>query len=92
MLRRRNVRSVRFSAATGRAGGEGQSGGVGGELDHVSCVSVGAAGRPLVAARVLLIYAFVRERVDGIELVPRRAQLEMLVASRFGNDDRLVEP
>ena len=51
-----------------------------------------ARGIPLEAARGLLIYAFVHEMVDRIELEPLRAQLGALVAGRFAKGDRPVEP
>jgi len=63
-----------------------------GQLDEDALLYLRARGIPLEAARGLLIYAFVHEMVDRIELEPLRAQLEALVASRFGKGDRPVEP
>ena len=63
-----------------------------GQLDEDVLLYLRARGIPLEAARGLLIYAFVHEMVDRIELEPLRVQLEALVASRFGQGDRPVEP
>ena len=64
-----------------------------GQLDEDALLYLRARGIPLEAARGLLIYAFVQEMVDRIELEPLRAQLEALVAGRFGKGDRPpVEP
>ena len=63
-----------------------------GQLDEDALLYLRARGIPLEAARGLLIYAFVHEMVDRIELEPLRVQLEALVASRFGKGDRPVEP
>lgn len=63
-----------------------------GQLDQDALLYLRARGIPLEAARGLLIYAFVHEMVDRIELEPLRAQLEALVAGRFGKGDRPVEP
>ncbi|MHB1172747.1 MAG: Fe-S cluster assembly protein SufD [Lacisediminihabitans sp.] len=63
-----------------------------GQLDEEALLYLRARGIPLEAARGLLIYAFVHEMVDRIELEPLRAQLEPLVAGRFRKSDRPVEP
>ncbi|MEC5181813.1 Fe-S cluster assembly protein SufD [Arthrobacter sp. CG_A4] len=63
-----------------------------GQLDEDALLYLRARGIPLEAARGLLIYAFVHEMVDRIGLEPLRAQLEALVAGRFGKGDRPVEP
>ena len=63
-----------------------------GQLDEDALLYLRARGLPLEAARGLLIYAFVHEMVDRIELEPLRVQLEALVASRFGKSDHPVEP
>ncbi|MGI8417999.1 MAG: Fe-S cluster assembly protein SufD [Nakamurella sp.] len=63
-----------------------------GQLDQDALLYLRARGIPLEAARGLLIYAFVHEMVDRIELELLRAQLEALVAGRFGKGDRPVEP
>lgn len=63
-----------------------------GQLDEDALLYLRARGIPLEAARGLLIYAFVHEMVDRIELEPLRAQLGALVAGRFGRLDRPVEP
>jgi Fe-S cluster assembly protein SufD len=63
-----------------------------GQLDAEALLYLRARGIPLEAARGLLIYAFVHEMVDRIELEPLRAQLDALVADRFGKGDRSVEP
>lgn len=63
-----------------------------GQLDEDALLYLRARGIPLEAARGLLIYAFVHEMVDRIELEPLRVQLEALVASRFATGDRPVEP
>ena len=63
-----------------------------GQMDEEALLYLRTRGIPLEAARGLLVYAFVHEMVDRIELEPLRAQLEPLVAGRFGNSDRPVEP
>ena len=63
-----------------------------GQLDEDALLYLRARGIPLEAARGLLIYAFVHEMVDRIELEPLRVRLETLVARRFGKGDRPVEP
>lgn len=62
-----------------------------GQLDDEALLYLRSRGLPLDAARSLLIYAFVHEMVDRIQLEPLRAQLETLVAGRFGKGDPLVE-
>ncbi len=63
-----------------------------GQLDDEALLYLRARGIPLEAARGLLIYAFVHEMVDRIELEPLRTQLESLVAARFAKGDHPVEP
>ena len=63
-----------------------------GQLDEDALLYLRSRGLPLEAARGLLIYAFVHEMVDRIELEPLRVQLEALVVGRFGKGDRPVEP
>ncbi len=63
-----------------------------GELDDEALLYLRTRGIPLEMARGLLVYAFVQEMVDRIELEPLRVQLETLVADRFGKGDRPVEP
>ncbi len=63
-----------------------------GQLDDEALLYLRARGIPLEAARGLLIYAFVQEMVDRIELEPLRAQLEALVAGRFTHGDRPALP
>jgi len=63
-----------------------------GQLDEEALLYLRARGIPLEAARGLLIYAFVHQMVDRIELEPLRAQLEALVATRFAEGDHPVEP
>ncbi len=63
-----------------------------GQLDEEALLYLRARGIPLEAARGLLIYAFVHEMVDRIELEPLRTQLEALVAARFAEGDQPVEP
>ena len=63
-----------------------------GQMDDEALLYLRTRGIPLEAARGLLVYAFVQEMVDRIELEPLRVQLEMLVADRFGKGDRPVEP
>ena len=63
-----------------------------GQLDEEALLYLRTRGISLDAARGLLVYAFVHEMVDRIELEPLRAQLEALVAGRFGKGDRPVEP
>ncbi len=63
-----------------------------GQLDDEALLYLRARGIPLEAARGLLIYAFVQEMVDRIELEPLRAQLETLVAGRFTHGDRPALP
>ena len=63
-----------------------------GQMDDEALLYLRTRGIPLEAARGLLVYAFVQEMVDRIELEPLRMQLETLVAGRFGKDDRPVEP
>lgn len=58
-----------------------------GQLDEEALLYMRARGIPLEAARGLLIYAFVQEMVDRIELEPLRAQIEELVAGRFARGD-----
>ena len=63
-----------------------------GQLDEDALLYLRARGIPLEAARGLLIDAFVHEMVDRIGLLPLRAQVEALVAGRFGKGERPVEP
>jgi Fe-S cluster assembly protein SufD len=63
-----------------------------GQMDDEALLYLRTRGIPLEAARGLLVYAFVQEMVDRIELEPLRMQLETLVAGRFGKEDRPVEP
>ena len=63
-----------------------------GQLDEEALLYLRARAIPLAAARGLLIYAFVQEMVDRIDVKPLQAQLEMLVASRFARGDQLVQP
>ncbi|MBC7561039.1 MAG: Fe-S cluster assembly protein SufD [Dermatophilaceae bacterium] len=63
-----------------------------GQLDEEALLYLRARAIPLEAARGLLIYAFVHEMVDRIELEPLRAQLETLVAGRFTHGDDQVKP
>lgn len=63
-----------------------------GQLDEEALLYLRARAIPLEAARGLLIYAFVHEMVDRIELEPLRAQLETLVAGRFAQGASPVEP
>ncbi|MBC7402882.1 MAG: Fe-S cluster assembly protein SufD [Microbacteriaceae bacterium] len=63
-----------------------------GQLDEEALLYLRARGIPLEEARGLLIYAFVHEMVDRIELEPLRTQLETLVAARFADGDHPVEP
>ena len=61
-----------------------------GQMDDEALMYLRARAIPLEEARGLLIYAFVHEMVDRIDLLPLRAQLERVVAGRFGNDAHLV--
>ena len=63
-----------------------------GQLDEDALLYLRARGIPLEAARGLLIDAFVHEMVDRIGLLPLRAQVEALVAGRFGKGEHPVEP
>lgn len=63
-----------------------------GQMDDEALLYLRTRGIPLEMARGLLVYAFVQEMVDRIELEPLRVQLKTLVADRFGKCDRLVEP
>ena len=63
-----------------------------GQLDEDALLYLRARGIPREAARGLLIYAFVQEMVDRIEVAPLRTQLEALVATRFAKGDLSVEP
>ena len=63
-----------------------------GQMDDEALLYLRTRGIPLEAARGLLVYAFVQEMVDRIELEPLREQLAKLVADRFGKRDRPVEP
>jgi Fe-S cluster assembly protein SufD len=63
-----------------------------GQMDDEALLYLRTRGIPLEAARGLLVYAFVQEMVDRIELEPLRMQLETLVAGRVGKEDRPVEP
>ncbi|WP_104134247.1 Fe-S cluster assembly protein SufD [Cryobacterium sp. Y62] len=56
-----------------------------GQMDDEAILYLRARAIPLEDARGLLIYAFVHEMVDRIELEPLRAQLERVVATRFAN-------
>jgi Fe-S cluster assembly protein SufD len=62
-----------------------------GQLDQDALLYLRARGVPLEAARGLLIYAFVHEMVDRIDLEPLGAHLEALIAGRFRTGDRQVE-
>jgi Fe-S cluster assembly protein SufD len=61
-------------------------------MDEEALLYLQTRAIPLEAARGLLIYAFVHEMVDRIELDPLRAQLERVVATRFGSDATVVAP
>ncbi len=63
-----------------------------GQLDDEALLYLRARGIPLEEARGLLIYAFVHEMVDRIELLPLRTQLEAVVAVRFADGEHPVEP
>jgi len=63
-----------------------------GQLDAEALLYLRARALPLEAARGLLIYAFVHEMVDRIELGPLRNQLETLVADRFTHAHSRAEP
>jgi len=63
-----------------------------GQLDDEALLYLRTRGIPMAQARGLLVYAFVQEMVDRIELVPLRVQLEKLVADRFAKSERSVEP
>ena len=63
-----------------------------GQLDEDALLYLRARALPLEVARGLLIYAFVHEMVDRIELAPLRTQLEALIADRFAKSDHSVEP
>lgn len=63
-----------------------------GQLDEEALLYLRARGIPLEAARGVLIDAFVHEMVDRIGLLPLRAQVEALVAGRFADGERTVEP
>jgi len=63
-----------------------------GQLDEEALLYLRTRGIPLEAARGLLIYAFVQEMVDRIELEPLRAQIEALVAGRFAHGDPMALP
>ena len=63
-----------------------------GQLDEEALLYLRTRALPLEVARGLLIYAFVHEMVDRIELEPLRTQLETLVADRFTHADSRVEP
>ncbi|WP_198414504.1 Fe-S cluster assembly protein SufD [Cryobacterium sp. Sr8] len=61
-----------------------------GQMDEEALLYLQTRGIPLEEARGLLIYAFVHEMVDRIDIAPLRTQLEPLVAGRFRKDDRPV--
>jgi Fe-S cluster assembly protein SufD len=63
-----------------------------GQMDDEALLYIRTRGIPLEEARGLLVYAFVQEMVDRIELEPLRVHLATLVADRFGKGDRPVEP
>jgi Fe-S cluster assembly protein SufD len=63
-----------------------------GQLDEEALLYLRARAIPLEEARGLLIYAFVHEMVDRIELEPLRAWLETRVAGRFAQGDPTVKP
>ena len=63
-----------------------------GQLDEEALLYLRARAIRLEEARGLLIYAFVHEMVDRIELEPLRAHLETRVAGRFAQGDPTVEP
>ena len=63
-----------------------------GQMDEEVLLYLRARGIPLAEARALLIYAFIQEMVDRIELEPLRSQLEPLIAARFRQADPPVEP
>ena len=63
-----------------------------GQMDEEVLLYLRARGIPLAEARAVLIYAFIQEMVDRIELEPLRSQLEPLIAARFRKVDRPVEP
>jgi Fe-S cluster assembly protein SufD len=56
-----------------------------GQMDDEALLYLRTRGIPLESARGLLVYAFVQEMVDRIELEPLRASLEALVSTRFGS-------
>lgn len=62
-----------------------------GQMDEEALLYLRTRGIPLESARGLLIYAFVQEMVDRIELEPLRASLEQIVSSRFGTDAHRAE-
>jgi Fe-S cluster assembly protein SufD len=57
-----------------------------GQMNDEALLYLRTRGIPLEEARGLLVYAFVQEMVDRIELEPLRASLETLVSTRFGTD------
>ncbi len=63
-----------------------------GALDDEALLYLRTRGIAIDEARGLLVYAFVQEMVDRIELEPLRKQLEKLVADRFAKSERSVEP
>ena len=63
-----------------------------GQMDEEAVLYLRSRAIPLEAAKGLLIYAFVHEMVDRIELEPLRRQLERVVATRFGDGASLVAP
>ncbi|MDH6236390.1 Fe-S cluster assembly protein SufD [Cryobacterium sp. CG_9.6] len=63
-----------------------------GQMDDEALLYLRTRGIPLERARGLLVYAFVQEMVDRIELEPLRLALEALVADRFGSAAHRVQP
>lgn len=57
-----------------------------GQLDDEALLYLRTRGISQESARGLLVYAFVQEMVDRIELEPLRVQLETLVSDRFEPD------
>ncbi|MCY7403460.1 MAG: Fe-S cluster assembly protein SufD [Cryobacterium sp.] len=62
-----------------------------GQMDDEALLYLRTRGLPLESARGLLVYAFVQEMVDRIELEPLRASLEALVSTRFGSGAHRVQ-
>ncbi len=63
-----------------------------GQMDDEALLYLRTRGLPLESARGLLVYAFVQEMVDRIELEPLRASLAALVSTRFGSGTHRAQP